>query len=201
MKEVLRKHLGSILLVVAVITVIHWNESSKEKRINENKAFSYAKILSVKKGKRSRVSYKFLHNDKWIYETDSWNGKAEKNEFYKVIYDRNNPEYSDILLTRKSINPLDLIEKGKKIKGKIERIAYPSNTYLDLYISYNFLGERYEFRTRKHKDSIDCIVVSKCEGSEIDLRISDYQPELNNLFFESYDRIKIREKINRKYNK
>jgi len=178
---------------------MQWNEKNEEIRIRENQAVSYAKIIGVKKGKGSYVRYRFLHNDKWIYDRDSWNGKATENEFYKVIYDQNAPEYSDIILT-KSINPIDLIKNGKNIKGKIERISYPSKTYLDLYISYNFLGEKYEFRTRKHKDSLYCKLIPNCEGSEIDLKISEFQPELNDLYFESYDRGKIREELHQKYN-
>lgn len=199
MKEILKKYLGAILFFVTIVSIMQWNEKNEEIRIRENQAVSYAKIIGVKKGKGSYVRYRFLHNDKWIYDRDSWNGKATENEFYKVIYDQNAPEYSDIILT-KSINPIDLIKNGKNIKGKIERISYPSKTYLDLYISYNFLGEKYEFRTRKHKDSLYCKLIPNCEGSEIDLKISEFQPELNDLYFESYDRGKIREELHQKYN-
>src|SRR5690606_8062957 len=108
----------------------------------------YAKILGIKKGKGSSVRYKFFHNDKWYYDTDSWNSKASKNEFYKVIFNKDNPEYSDIILTQNPISPLQLIDEGIEIKGKINRIGIPSKQYVDLYITYEFLNEKFEFRTR-----------------------------------------------------
>ena len=92
-----------------------------------------------------------------------------------------------------------LITNGPEINGIVEKIGYPSKTYLDLYISYEYNKEMYEFRTREHIDSLPCGTVSDCENATIKIQISDYFPELNNLYFESYDRSKLRQKIKRKF--
>lgn len=196
MKLIIDKNYGGVFLLAMVMAFLYWKDKREETKIEQNKATSYAKILSIKKGKGSYVRYRFLYNNKWYQDTDSWNGKASENEFYKVIFDKTNPEYSDIILTRNPINPLTLIDKGVGIKGKINRIGIPSHQYIDLYISYEYLNEKFEFRTRMNKDSLPCGNDKNCEGSLIDIKVSTYFPELNNLYYASYDRSKIREKLN-----
>lgn len=196
MKLAIDKKYGGVLLLAFIMVFLYWKDQREETKIEKNKDTSYAKILGIKKGKGNYVRYKFLHNHSWYYDTDSWNGKASENEFYKVIFDKTDPEYSDIILTKKSINPLTLIDEGIEIKGEINRIEIPSKQYLDLYISYKYLNEKFEFRTRMNKDSLPCGNIENCEGSLIDLKVSNYFPELNDLYYSSYDRSKIREKLN-----
>lgn len=200
MKLIIDKKYADVFLLALFIALIYWNDKRQESKIEENKGVTYAKILGIKKGKGSFVQYKFFHNDKWYYDADSWNGKASKNEFYKVIFNKDNPEYSDIILAKNPISPFQLINEGIEIKGRIKRIEIPSKEYLDLYITYEFLNEKFEFRTRMNKDSLPCNI-KNCEGSLIDMKISNIFPELNNLYYSSYDRSKIREKLNINYEK
>lgn len=197
MKELFKKHFAKLLVFLLVGSVIYCNDKRKESDIEMNKETTIAKITN--KGRKNRVSYTFRYDGKWISGNDSGNGKAQVGEYYGVHFDRTNPKNSDIILGEKSINPLTLIDQGVDIQGTVKKIGYRSNTYVDLYISYEYDKETFEFRTRKHVDSLPCGKVPDCENASITLKISDYFPELNHLYFESHDRSKLRRELKLKF--
>ena len=192
MKELFRKKITGILLVIIVFSFLFWQEKNEKSEIEKNKGTSIAKITS--KGRKNTVNYIFKYNGKWVSGRDSGRGKAEIGEYYKVNFDMMDPENSNII-TKRSIHPMTLVNQGVEINGIVERIGYISDTYLDLYISYVYNKETFEFRTRKHIDSLPCERLSDCNNSLVKLKISDDFPDLNNLYFESYDRSKLRQKL------
>lgn len=197
MKELFEKNFIKGLLFLLISCLLYCNDERKREKINANEEISIAKIIS--KGRRNRIGYKFQYNGNWVTGSGSGGSNSEVGEYYRVNFDKTNLKNSEIIIREKSINPMILITNGPEINGIVEKIGYPSKTYLDLYISYEYNKEMYEFRTREHIDSLPCGTVSDCENATIKIQISDYFPELNNLYFESYDRSKLRQKIKRKF--
>ncbi|MEM8763740.1 MAG: hypothetical protein AAGD88_08005 [Bacteroidota bacterium] len=199
METLFKKYFGIILFFAAVVFVLRWIKQHEKEQIEQNKGVSVAQIMHI--GRRNRLYYRFLYDKKWHKGSERGGRNTSKNDYYKVEFDKSDPSTSNLILSQQSLNPMDLVEEGIEIQGRVEKIRFPSKTHLDLYVNYKYLDETYSVRTRMHKDSLPCGKVADCTKAEITLKISPYFPNLNNLYYDSYDRSEIRKKLNERFKK
>ncbi|RLK03356.1 hypothetical protein C8N27_1211 [Tenacibaculum discolor] len=143
---------------------------------------------------RKYVEYRYSVNGKihnGSQQIQNNNTLPEKLKFYPILYSSKKNSVSKLLLTEKPLNPKELIQNGIYVNGKIAKVLeghYPS---LDLYINYSLNNQNYFFRTRLHKDSINCSNLEDCKNKKtIRLKISKKYPFINDLYFKSSDRQK-----------
>ena len=167
--------------------------------LNANKKMTVGRVTDFSYGNDNGfIDYEFYVNGQLYNVSDpddsGWpkhvrNARARKNHFYFVAYDTTDPNNAKIQIQRRSIGTNTLFKDGINIKGNVDKINAISDSYMDLYISYAYQQGKFKFRTRIHKDSLPCGTIANCEQGEIDLTISKYFPDANNLYFKSYDRM------------
>ncbi|MDO6819493.1 hypothetical protein [Zobellia sp. 1_MG-2023] len=193
-----KKGLIVFSLIFGVILIGSYHTWQKEASLSKHRKMTIGKVTDFKYRKKGFIDYQFYVNGELFDTSDpddaGWpnyirNAKAQKQHFYFVEYDSTNPYNSKIQIQRKSIGTNTLFKDSIPIKATIEQINSISDSYMDLYISYVYQQGRFKFRTRIHKDSLPCGTVANCEQGEIDLTISKYFPDANNLYFKSYDRM------------
>lgn len=196
-----KKSRGVIIfsLFCVVLIIGFYNSWKDEISLSSNSKMTIGKVTDFKYSTRrgGYIDFKFYVNGK-VYDTSDpddagWpkyvrKGRAVKNKFYPVEYDITNPKNSKILLTRKPLGFKVLLKDGIKTKSKVEKIYVVSDSYVDLHINYTYLKGKFQFRTRIHKDSLPCGSIDSCQEKKIDLIISKDFPEINNLYYLSYDR-------------
>ncbi|SIS47566.1 hypothetical protein SAMN05421766_102145 [Zobellia uliginosa] len=207
--EQLKKNQKAIIIslfftLIALLSIYTWR---KEASLNSNRKITIGRVTDVNYSiKDGYISYEFYvdgeHYDTSDPDDAGWpkyfrQGKAVKNQFYPVEYDLTDPYNSKIKITQTPISLKTVLENGTKVKGLVEKSSPVSDSYVDLYISYTFLKRQFKFRTRLHRDSLPCGTADSCPQKEIDLIISDYFPDANDLYYSSYDRI-AREKAKRR---
>ncbi|GAB5474254.1 MAG: hypothetical protein Mars2KO_23530 [Maribacter sp.] len=175
-----------------------YNSRKDEISLNSNRITTIGRVTKIKKDRHAgSIRFEFYANGKLVQTKNpnksGWpkyvrESKARRFEFYPVEYDYTNPENSKILITRKPLAIDKILREGIRIKGEVENAYETSNSYVDLYIKYTYLKNQFHFRTRQHKDSLPCKTVEKCKKSKIDLLISKDFPDINNLYYSSYDR-------------
>ncbi len=183
---------SSFLLVALLFT------NKKENSLHKNSKWTFGKVIDIVPGRNKYIEYQYYVNGNLYEGSDPYNygwpehhrtGKPVLNKFYNVEYDSLNPKYAKIFIEKKSYFDYELPEiNGIKTKGIIENISSISDNYIDLYIKYKSYNKYFSFRSRFHKDSLPCIDYSKCLDSEIDLMVVEKYPELNDVYFQSYDR-------------
>ncbi|WP_418499118.1 hypothetical protein [Flagellimonas sp.] len=191
---------GAIILslLCVVIVIGFYNSWKDEISLNSNKKMTIGRVTDFKYSSRhGYIDFKFYADGK-LYDTSDpddsgWpkyvrNGKAIKHRFYPVEYEYTNPYNSKILITKKPLEVEYLLKQGIKIQGEIENIFPISDSYADLHIKYIYLKGNFKFRTRLHKDSLPCGSIENCRKSKIDLVISRDYPDINSLYYQSYDR-------------
>ncbi|CAM3330507.1 hypothetical protein [Zobellia roscoffensis] len=187
------------ILICSAVLIGSYNKCQNNISLKANKEMTIGRVTGFKHGSRNeRIQYQFYVNSKLYRTSDLYrprlqhkrNTKPRKKQFYYVEYDATDPSNSKILIQQqKSIGPNALFQDGIDIKANVDKISAISDSYVDLYISYAYLKNKYKFRTRIHKDSLPCGTIDNCEQGEVDLTISKYFPDANNLYFKSYDRM------------
>ncbi len=201
MKEEDKKKRGIIIfsLICIFLLIGFYNTWQNEISLNSNSKMTIGRVTDFNYSTRTgHIDFKFYVNGK-LYDTSDpddagWpkyvrETRAVKYQFYPVEYDITNPNNSKILITKKPVGVETLIRYGIKIKGKVENAYAISDSYVDLYVSYSYLKGKFKFRTRIHKDSLPCGTIENCQQREVDLTISKDFPDVNNLYYLSYDRI------------
>ena len=177
-----------------------FNTWKNEISLNINKKVTIGRVTDFKYRRKTRgyIEYEFYANGKLFEARDpsksGWpklirESKAERFKFYPVEYDITDPNNSKIRITENPLEIGTLLRNGIKIKGKVENIYVVSDSYVDLHISYKYLEGNFKFRTRQHLDSLPCGDIDNCQHNEIELIISRDFPDINNLYYLSYDRI------------
>ncbi|WP_350290381.1 hypothetical protein [uncultured Croceitalea sp.] len=194
-----KRSLIIFFILCAFIAIGFYNSWKDEIALNSDSKMTIGRVTDFKYSSRNgHIDFKFYVNGK-LYETSDpdnseWpkyvrTAKAIKNKFYPVEYEVTNPKNSKILITRKPLGIKALLKDGLKIKAKVENIYEISDSYADLYITYDYLEGKFKFRTRIHKDSLPCGTIDSCQQKEIDLIILKDFPDVNNLYYLSYDRV------------
>ncbi|MCB0372690.1 MAG: hypothetical protein KDD31_06770 [Muricauda sp.] len=171
----------------------------QEEDLDYNRKLGIAKLLRITNGSNSHkwVDYQFYENGKLIETSDplraSWpnhirEGKPVIRAFYPVEFDRENPQYSKIIITERPLKLQQVLKDHISVYGNVLLASPVSDNYVDLRIEYNYQGVDFNFRTRLHKDSLPCGNVESCKESQIKLLVSKHYPEVNDLYFKSYDR-------------
>ena len=187
------------LLLCAVIIIGLYNSWKDEISLNNNKKMTIGRVTDFKYSTRTgHIDFKFYVKGQ-LYDTSDpddsgWpkyvrEARAIKYKFYPVEYDATNPNNSKIQITKKPLGVGTLLKDGINIKGKVENIYSVSESYADLHINYTYLESNFKFRTRLHLDSLPCGKIDTCKQKEIKLIISRDFPDINNLYYLSYDRI------------
>ncbi|MDH7448464.1 hypothetical protein [Aquimarina sp. 2201CG14-23] len=167
------KKFGGVIIAVILFTFGFYNTCESENNLSENKKITLGKVTDFKyKSKGGSISYEFYANGELHKTSDpdnsGWPGyvrdvRAEKGKFYKVEYDNNNPKNSKIIIDKNSKSHMELLNKGIKKNGIIEKVYAISENYFDLYIKYHFDKNDIKFRTRLHRDSLNCKTVKACK--------------------------------------
>ena len=199
--EILKKNTFAIIMVLFVLMYVSYSEISKDANIDVNLEKTFAKITSEPKGRARLTGYKYLVNNTWYNVADKGGhrNKVKLNQYYRVEYNRDEPDVSRLLFNEGPIHPLELLNNPITVDGKVTRVGIPSKIYIDLYYSYTFKGENYDGRTRIHKDSLPCSTIQLCEKSKVEIKISRYFPDINDLHYRSYDRQSLVRKLNERY--
>ena len=92
------------------------------------------------------------------------------------------------MLTERPLKLKQILNDHATIYGNVVLASPVSDNYVDLRIAYKYQGEVFNFRTRLHKDNLPCGNVESCKESQIKLLVSKHYPEVNDLYFKSYDR-------------
>lgn len=196
-KETIKKTIILSAFALFMILAFFWTYR-KEQSLYRNRKTTIGKVTDVKFGQHGSINFSYYVNGILFESSDpddaSWpqyvrDGKAQKHKFYPVEYDGMNPSNSKILITRTPLGKDDLLRSGILVEGTVEN-AYPvSDDYVDLHINYCYLKGEFRFRTRLHKDSLPCGTTVDCQQSTIEVFMAKDYPELNDLYFKSYDRL------------
>jgi hypothetical protein len=192
-KNIFIVSLGTLIIILFVSQLV------KESNLEKNKVIGVAKFLRINHDRRSKysVEYQFFANGKLIESSDplgaSWPNHVREGEpviraFYPVEFDRENPKNSRIMLTERPLKLKQILNDHATIYGNVVLASPVSDNYVDLRIAYKYQGEVFNFRTRLHKDNLPCGNVESCKESQIKLLVSKHYPEVNDLYFKSYDR-------------
>ena len=174
-------------------------QQSKEDKLHANLKTTVGKVTGIKHASKSRfyIEFEFYGTDGMVQGNDplraTWpeyirEGKVEINRYYPVEYDSEDPKNSKISITKEPYTEAQLLRNGIQVDAKVEKAMKVSKDYVDLRIKYKHNHESFKFRTRLHKDSLPCGSIESCNGSMISLKINEQFPELNVLYFKSYDR-------------
>jgi hypothetical protein len=190
--------IGIVFAIFIIIAIIH--QLTKESQLTKNSKLGIGRLMKIEHGGNTsdfRIKYDFFHNGKKIKGIDplnvGWpvhlrNGKPVIKGYSPVEYDSENPQNAKIIIQKKPYTPKQLLANSDKVQGLVENTFKVSDYYVDLKISYSYGNERFNFRTRLHKDSLLCGTLDSCKGSSIQLKINKFYPELNDFYFKSYDK-------------
>ena len=190
--------LGIIILTIFFLSLDLFVNREKKSLYNELESKGIKSVGFIKKVSsirtRKNVEYKYLINGKTYNSSHPINNQEynsiSKFRFYPIVYHKKDPNVSK-LITNSFLNPEYLIDNGIYINGKITKILECHYPVLDLFINYNFNNQYFSFRTRLHKDSLNCGTIEKCKNDKIiKLKISQEYPFFNDLYFKSRDRQK-----------
>jgi len=191
-----------VLIVVFILgflfIIFYKNGSKNRKKENDQKKnteFVIGQLLRTTNGGRYSVSirYRYYVNGKEFINTDSVNSSNDdydKNGFYYVKYQKENPQKSTILIARGKCDYKKLFDKSTTKVGKIDKIIKYRDNFYDIDISYKHLNCNYSFRSRLPIEDLNCDPSLNCLKSNIDLTISLDYPLLNNIYLKSVDRTK-----------
>ena len=193
-----KKLLLGIIFIILIISAIIYQQH-KEDQLSDNYKLSIGKVTKIEHIRKSRydVRYTFYDGGTKINETDPLNinlpvhvrdGNVIVGGYYPVEYDSKNPDNAKIVIREKPYTAKQLIANGTIIRGLVNNAFLISDEYVDLKISYSYKKGKFNFRTRLHKDSLPCGNQASCIGKSIQLKINKLYPELNDLYFKSYDR-------------
>ncbi|MBC7000910.1 hypothetical protein [Cytophaga sp. FL35] len=189
-------------LLVIVLIIGFYNSWKAEASLSSKGKITIGRVTDFKYSTRvGHIDFKFYVNGE-LYDTSDpddsgWpkyvrEARAIRHKFYPVEYDSTNPNNSKIQITKKPLGFNELLKNGIKIKGKVENIYPISESYADLHIKYKYLRGNFKFRTRLHMDSLPCGFIDSCKQKEIGLIISKDYPDVNNLYYLSYDRVSMK---------
>nr|WP_299174922.1 hypothetical protein [uncultured Allomuricauda sp.] len=195
-----KKGLIILSLLCCVLIIGFYNTWKDEISLKYNREVTIGRVTDFRYRTRSGgfIKFEFYAKGKLFEARDpddsSWpklvrESRAQKFKFYPVEYDATNPDNSKIKITKKPLEVRTLLKNGIKIKGKVENAYSVSESYVDLYINYTYRQRKFRFRTRIHKDRLPCGHMDICKQKEIELIISKDFPDVNNLYYLSYDRI------------
>ncbi len=182
----------SIVILIFLIFIVCNKKGENEKRKEErdqNPDITVGQLIKFNSGKRSSFfTYKYFAKGECYFGKISDNGlNITTNEIYNVLYDKNNPSNSELLIEGKKYDVLKLVSQGTKINGYVEKVSLISE-YVDLYIKYKFYDHIFSFRTRLRKDSLPCGTIGECKYSDLQLSVYGKYPLINDLYFKSHDR-------------
>ncbi|MEK6152570.1 hypothetical protein WIW50_04895 [Flavobacteriaceae bacterium 3-367] len=197
-KETQKKSILFIVLGVFLFFAF-WQTSKKDHSLQINKDFTIGKVTDVHFGMHGFIKYKYYVDGLLFEGSDpdeaSWpeyyrTTKPIVGKFYNVEFDSKNPKNSKIIIGKNSHFDYEIPEiNGIEITGMVEKISLISENYLDLNISYKIYNQNFTFRSRFHKDSLPCKDYENCLNSKVSLMVAEKYPELNDLYFKSYDRM------------
>ena len=204
-----KKGLIIFSLLCFTLVIFFYDTWKDEISLNNNKEFTIGRVTDFKYKRRRGgfIDFEFYANGKFFEVSDpdksGWpplirESRAQRFEFYPVEYDITNPNNSKIQITEKPLGFKSILKDGVSINGTIENIYSVSKSYADLHIHYSYQQHRFRFRTRLHKDSLPCGDIDSCKQKEIQLIVSKDFPDINNLYYLSYDRIAMKKAKDKK---
>lgn len=201
LKELTKNEKGLLVFVLFMVFVIisFLFQQRKENSFYNNYKLAIGKALKIENGGKTKryIKYKFYVNGEIVVTSDpleaGWpvhvrDGNVIVGGYYPVEYDSKNPDNAKIVIRDKPYTAKQLIASGTIIQGLVNNAFLVSDEYVDLKISYSYKKGDFNFRTRLHKDSLPCGNQASCIGKSIQLKINKFYPELNDLYFKSYDR-------------
>lgn len=206
MSEILKKlsrieYGGTLIVVVIIITF--WIRNEKDNGITSRKKTAIGLITDIKLTNQRNVGseaafYSFYVNGIKYKGRDGLNTVAPKRVrlgepkiggYYVIEYDSLNIDENRIVIGKKPLDHQKLINRGVHIDGHIKRSLNGYDPYIDLFIEYSYQNENFAFRTRLHKDSLECGTLEDCLLKKtIPLKVSKKYPFFNDLYFASRDR-------------
>ncbi|TDQ28412.1 hypothetical protein [Tenacibaculum caenipelagi] len=194
-RKLLRQDLIFLILILSYIILkfSRSNEDYLHENLDKEGVRSVALMTDISSVKtRTYVHYKYsvggkIYNGSQKIQENSL--LPEKLGFYPILYSLEKNNVSKLLLTEKPLNPKKFINDGVYVNGKITKVLEGHYPALDFYISYNFNNQDFSFRTRLHKDSINCSILEDCKNKKIiRIKVSKEYPFFNDLYFKSSDR-------------
>ena len=198
MKKLQRNDLIFFALVLAFIAFYFFGPRD-ESVIQKNKKVTVAKISSITYSEHNSYINYIYHIDGEKFKKSAplkgsrisgiRLGKPVVKKYYRLEYDSTNHENNIIIIGKEPLDEKKLIANGIYKDGRITRVLKGHYPYVDFFINYNHKTDKYSFRTRLHKDSLNCGTLEEClTSNSIGLIASKEYPFLNNLYFKSRDR-------------
>lgn len=129
MRKMTKKNESIILglIFVIVLILLAYLQNRKEISLRQNRELTIGKLTRIRgvSGAGKVYEFKYLVDKNWIKGHDPDNatwpfyhrkGKAQKGKYYPVEFDKTNPEYSKILITKKPLTEKEVEKYLKKAK-------------------------------------------------------------------------------------